>query len=518
MSCSSLYCINNTGLLGADDVYITGGTYNGRSYWSGQTNGWSIYFYTGTTSYWCLSDTLGGSCYLTGKYPCVSSCPDLSNVYVFSGVCPTPTPTPTKNCDVLDFTALFDCEYIPTPTPTPSASVTPTPTVTPSSTNICSIIGIDASGYTYTPTPTPTPTVTPTMFDNNNLSKKIPFYSKSISRNCPITKFFEYTPIFGEIVCPGVMKWQDCYNSSTFYYSNLVGGLSADEPLYPFMVFGANVDKKNQCISYLGIDYDHGNENEIIITSGPWGYSNLGDCINCQIGTTPTPTPTPTITPTNTQTPTLTPTNTQTPTQTQTVTPSKAPPSIPCNGSLTTSGNLGYYEINTDVGTNVGITTITFESQNIPDRFQIYWDEKLVADSLFVGDHLFNRFYSADTISDTLSIKSYNKFIYVGKGGNAPGNSAWNTNGTINNINFTQADDIASNQGTRENGSYGKQINVVEDYPSNTSNSADGSVKLFFNKTSAYPATIKIIVMGGGRPANGTVWRIDKLECPTIPA
>ncbi len=93
-----------------------------------------------------------------------------------------------------------------------------------------------------------------------------------------------------------------------------------------------------------------------------------------------------------------------------------------------------------------------------------------------------------------------------------------NTNGTIKDINFTQADDIASNQGTRENGSYGKQINVVEDYPLNTSNSCDGSVKLFFNKTSSYPTTIKIIVMGGGRPIDGTSWRIIKLECPTIPA
>ena len=95
MSCNSIYCVNNTGLIGADDVYITGGTYNGRSYWTGQTNSWRIYYYTGTTSYWCLSDTLGGACYLTGKSPCSSTCPDLSSFYVFSGACPTPTPTPT---------------------------------------------------------------------------------------------------------------------------------------------------------------------------------------------------------------------------------------------------------------------------------------------------------------------------------------------------------------------------------------------------------------------------------------
>ena len=181
MPCSSTYCISNTGLVGADDNYITGGTYNGDTYWTGQTSGWTIYYYTGVTSYWCLSDTLGGTCYLTGKYPCVSSCPDLSNIYVFSGICLTPTPTPTQNCDVLDFTALFDCNFIPTPTQTPSASFTPTPTITPSSTNFCSIIGIDASGYTYTSTPTPTPTVTPTQYDENTLKRR-PFYSSSSER------------------------------------------------------------------------------------------------------------------------------------------------------------------------------------------------------------------------------------------------------------------------------------------------------------------------------------------------
>jgi uncharacterized protein (TIGR02145 family) len=339
MSCNSTYCINNTGLVGADDNYITGGTYNGDTYWTGQTSGWTIYYYTGVTSYWCLSDTLGGDCYLTGKYPCVSICPDLSSVYVFSGACPTPTPTPTQNCNVLDFTALFDCEYIPTPTPTPSASVTPTPTITPSSTNYCSIIGIDASGYTYTPTPTVTPTITPT---NNPL----PFYSPLIPRNCSLYGFMEYTPITGQLIFPGTLKWQDCFNSSLYYYTNNVTGIATGTLFEDFVIYGANVDGQSKCISYLGMDYDHGNQNTIQITSGPWGYSNLNDCEVCQINTTPTPTPTntvtPTKTPTNTPTPTKTPTNTPgmspTPTMTQTPTntptPSATQTNLPCFGYL----------------------------------------------------------------------------------------------------------------------------------------------------------------------------------------
>ena len=336
MPCNSTYCIKNTGLVGADDNYITGGTYNGYTYWTGQTSGWTIYHTTGTTNYWCLSNTLGGTCYLTGKSPCTSSCPDLSSIYVFSGACPTPTPTPTQNCEVFDFTAIFNCDFIPTPTPTPSASVTPTPTVTPSSTNFCSIIGIDASGYTYTSTPTPTPTVTPTMYDENTL-KKLPFYSPLISRNCPVFGFANFSAITGQIICPGALKFQDCYDTDQFYYTNDVTGVPTDFIFETYIIFAATVNNngliQTRCISYFGVDYDHGNINTINIITGPYGYSNLGDCIYCQSDIVPTPTPTHTSTPTNTPTKTYTPTptNTKTPgltptqTSTQTPTPSITP-------------------------------------------------------------------------------------------------------------------------------------------------------------------------------------------------
>jgi len=351
MPCNSTYCISNTGLVGADDNYITGGTYNGDTYWTGQTSGWTIYYYTGVTSYWCLSDTLGGSCYLTGKYPCVSSCPDLSSIYVFSGICLTPTPTPTQNCDVLDFTALFDCNFIPTPTQTPSASFTPTPTITPSSTNFCSIIGIDASGYEYTSTPTPTPTVTPTQYDENTLKRR-PFYSEDIARNCDGSGFAIFSAITGQIICPGVLKFQDCYNGE-FYYCSNVTGIPIGYVFELFLVLGAIVNNngvtESRCIFYLGMDYDHGNINTINITTGPYGYSyDEGACIECQNIVKPTPTMTPTHTSTPTRTPTMTPTKTpgvspsQTPTvtptstTTPTVTPSSSSPTNICNPLLVT--------------------------------------------------------------------------------------------------------------------------------------------------------------------------------------
>jgi hypothetical protein len=330
--CSTTYCVKNTGLVGGDDVYITGGTYNGNTYWTGQTSGWTIYYSTGTTSQWCLSDTLGGTCYLTGKSPCSSACPDLSSVYVFNGACPTPTPTPTQNCEVFDFTAIFDCDFIPTPTPTPSSSVTPTPTVTPSSTNFCSIIGIDASGYTYTSTPTPTPTVTPTMYNNANRLARLPFYSKLIARDCPISGFYSYSAITGQIICPGTLKFQDCYDTNQYYYTNEVTGVPIGTQFELYSVYSAlvyhNGENENKCISYYGYDYNHGNINTIQITNPiSYGFSTSGDCVYCQIDITPTPTPT--ITPTNTSTPgaspTRTPKFTTTPTRTQTQTPTNTP-------------------------------------------------------------------------------------------------------------------------------------------------------------------------------------------------
>jgi hypothetical protein len=85
--CSPIYCINDTG-LGYDDTFLSAGTHNSETYWSGITNGYLIYFTTGGT--WCMSSVLDGTCLLEGPYPCNSTCPDLCDEYVFSGACPTP--------------------------------------------------------------------------------------------------------------------------------------------------------------------------------------------------------------------------------------------------------------------------------------------------------------------------------------------------------------------------------------------------------------------------------------------
>jgi len=313
MPCSSVYCINNTGLVGADDTYITGGTHNGYTYWSGQTNGWVIFYSTGTTSQWCLSDTFSGSCSLAGKTPCFSDCPDLSTAYVYSGVCPTPTPTPTNNCSVLDFNAVFDCEFIPTPSVTPTSTITPTPTITPTATNPCSIIGIDASAYRLLQT-------LPLMSMSENYEPLQMFEPLSIT-NCDFTQEVTFFLINDNIECSSILTFQNCYDNELFYCSNV--SLLPGQTLELYQVYGALVDNSSNCIAYIGNSNNNVdiNTNEIIIETVSFGNVNNGKCLECEDYVPPTPTPTPTLTPTNTVTPTKTPTNTPTPTYTPTNTP-----------------------------------------------------------------------------------------------------------------------------------------------------------------------------------------------------
>jgi hypothetical protein len=392
MPCNSTYYICNTDIPGADDSYLNTGTYNDRQYYSGETDGWVIYFYTGTTSsYWCLSNTLGGSCYLTGKSPCVSICPDLCDGYLSVKPCcpnnlivngtftsnldgwdisPTVEPelwiwdssfngsalydgtdyggnlsqdiltidheynitinlnfvsgssicttikvyagtneynfiltegdlsidislicvdntifkiyaiypceggnvlnitnvcvtdvTPVVDCDILDFTALFDCEYMPTPTPTPTSTLTPTPTPSTAS-NYCSTVGVDAVATINQSTPTPTPTPTPTS-------------TSSISRDCSFSGDVIWNITQGNILCPFNQEFQDCVNGDS-YYVNIVTGLNITPSKGE--VFKAIVNNVSKCISYVGIDFNNTPSDTIEITDGPYV-----DCVNCAL-------------------------------------------------------------------------------------------------------------------------------------------------------------------------------------------------------------------------------------------
>lgn len=183
-----------------------------------------------------------------------------------------------------------------------------------------------------------------------------------------------------------------------------------------------------------------------------------------------------------------------------------------CGGSLTINVNdSGYYEVPILVGNGVGDITITLFAGNIPDRFQILWDNNIVADSLFVGNYLGgtappntnpSSYYEGIITSAT----TLNKFLYNG--------NTFDPNGTIP-VTFTSLDiaDSTGDLGTLRgdgDGNTGGQIGVVANYPNGSAKASNGSIKLTFAKSSPYPETISIVGMSAD---NETGWNILNIEC-----
>jgi hypothetical protein len=292
----SAYCVN-TGLgtySQYDGIYSATGVYNTYLYYTGDTTPVSyLYYFTSVTldNRWCLSTSLGGSCILFGRTPCLSDCPDLDGSYFNENICPTPTPTMTPHCE-LDFSSIFDCNVIPTPTPTVTTTSTPTPTPTPTQTNPCPVyasVSINIFPPNPSPTPTPTPTTTPTGYCDNIIGVA---YSTMLS---------------GTVVCDQVNQYQLCQVSTSnpiYYYTSsgaYLNGSGATVGSY----YTAYIDAytTTTCLQYLGVVPNVGNESSITLIDGPFV-----DCSICF--PTPTPTPSPTITPTVTRTPTPTPSQT----------------------------------------------------------------------------------------------------------------------------------------------------------------------------------------------------------------
>ena len=289
---SSVFCLSTIlpSLSGYSGNYTSGGTYNSRTYYTGDTTPIAYIYYTG--SYWCLSDSLGGVCLLEGNNPCYSSCPDISANFFTSGPCPTPTPSPI-NCNILDFTAFFDCDFEPFVTPTPSIPcelvdmfvtafpITPTPTTPP---NAC-IVGLDfaMSGYTpITPTPSPTVSLTPT-------------------KTVPVEGQITYTFFQEEFSCPTTKVLVDCNSNLEFYTTDDLE--FSGTPINIGISFAAYIGGSLFCLRYDRNDDNLSSNSTIDSIIGIYG-----NCETCNQIATPTPSNTPTITPSPTQTPTVTPT------------------------------------------------------------------------------------------------------------------------------------------------------------------------------------------------------------------
>ena len=235
---------------------------------------------------------------------------------------------------------------------------------------------------------------------------------------------------------------------------------------------------------------------------------------------------------------------------------------IPCDGgSLSASGGTGNFNFRAiTVGEGIGFVDTTWNSATVIDRFQIIWNNQIVADSLFVGDglgsnpsaeisrlqtSLQNGFQENNWNDQTQTFNSTGNTIYpninpypstacLWEGGSdggddrivyniAPTGSLYDRNDNSGQTPSGTGGNAPS-QGTYENAqsspladpesgcpasSY-KQIGVVADYPSSTAKSWDGNIKLQFYKDAQFPEIIELRVWGTGN----TGWSLSELTCP----
>lgn len=281
----SQYCFRTllSSITDYSGLYISAGTYNGKIYYSGDGLQTGYVFYNNIE--WCLSSSLGGSCFLKGSYPCSSPCPDIFGPYFNAGTCPPVTPSPDPY-DVVNFDAYFECDFLESPTPTPTPTVTPTSTVTPTPTpSNLPQLGVNFTISAYTPTPTKTPTPTP---------------STSVQPSVSVAGLVSFS-LFDKPFNPAAPKLMvDCNTGDNYYVGQdlTYNGSGVTIGQIAKVSIGGIVN----CLEYVSDDPT--NSPNVIISEVLAIYSG---CSECFITPTPTPTPTATPTPTNTQTVTPTP-------------------------------------------------------------------------------------------------------------------------------------------------------------------------------------------------------------------
>lgn len=312
---NTTFCLRSSlpSLINYNGNYSVGANYNTKPTYSGDGITPAVIYYTG--DYWCLSDTLGGSCILQGASPCYSQCPDIAANYFSGGVCPTPTPTPI-DCNTFNFNAYFDCDWEPLPTPTPSIAcddvnfiiesygVTPTPSPTGI---FCSGKAISFSMSGYTPPVTPTVTLTPSV---------------TLTRTVGVQGQATFNMLDETFSCTSVKVLVNCNTGKELYTSsNLVYDGTT---VITGMTFFASINEENVCVTYLRDDSNFSSNS--IVSQIFEIYNSCGNCSNVPSPTptlTQTPSPTPSATAGLTPTPTATPETTPTQTATNTPTPSQ---------------------------------------------------------------------------------------------------------------------------------------------------------------------------------------------------
>ena len=235
--CTDEYCLqtNLSAFSTYDGTYYSAGTHNGFLYFTGGTEPGYIFF---DNISWCLSDSLGGSCLISGPVPYTNNCPDFDSTLLYSGACSTTTTT-TNPCSTFDFEAYFDCDYSTTTTTTISCDDTDlnftVSAYTTTTTTICTGTSVTASFTRYTtttttPSPITTTTTTLTVFFNSVVT---------------------FTVFEEEVSCPNLTyQFTDCNTEQNYYVSKIpeVGGI----PISPGEVFQLYINTYLVCATYIG--------------------------------------------------------------------------------------------------------------------------------------------------------------------------------------------------------------------------------------------------------------------------
>ena len=234
--CSEEYCLD-TGMVeyvDYDGTYYSAGTYSGFLYFTGGTQPGYIFF-NGLS--WCLSDTLGGDCLLSGPIPYTTNCPDFNDSLFYSGVCVTTTTT-TDPCYTFDFDAYFDCTYTTTTTTVIDCDDTgvifEVSAYTTTTTTVCTGTSVTATFTRYTTTTTTTPTTTTTT-------------TLSVFFNGVVT----YTVFDEPVTCPNLTyNFEDCDTGQNYYVVEQpkVGEI----PISPGEVYQLYINTYLICATYIG--------------------------------------------------------------------------------------------------------------------------------------------------------------------------------------------------------------------------------------------------------------------------
>lgn len=282
MSCiNPTYCVN-TGVYPYDGEYNFAGTFNSEDYFTG---GSYFIYYSTTENKWCLSDSLGGSCYQFGPLNSGSNCPDLDVGFFSVGSCPTTTTTTTSPCDVFDFEALFDCIIPPTTTTTTTAPPTTTTTTTIFNPCLSGDVKFDVVESSTTTTTTAPPTTTTTT---------------TVNRPCNFDGTVQFNIFDQYMRCGNSKLFRDCLTGLNFYTSDLILAPYGLPPVQDY-VYKADVNGVSTCVTFLGLIDNISGIDEIILIDEV-GPEIDGACLDC----IPDPQPTTTTTSTSTTTTTTT--------------------------------------------------------------------------------------------------------------------------------------------------------------------------------------------------------------------